>query len=100
MYVVPEAVAVLESGLVLLQLLQQAQPRADHNSLVLVIIRKNRFEGHCEHLQIVKNGGLTDILYMPYLYKSIVYGHNPWFYPLCKRSEVKGGRGGVDVMGI
>ena len=30
------------------------------------------FEGHCEHLQILKNGGLTDILYMPYLYKSIV----------------------------
>ena len=30
------------------------------------------FKGHCEHLQILNNGGLTDILYMPYLYKSIV----------------------------
>ena len=30
-------------------------------------------KGHCEHLQILKNGGLTDIKYMPYLYKSIVY---------------------------
>ena len=31
-------------------------------------------KGHSEHLQILKNGGLTDIIYMPYLYKSIVYG--------------------------
>ena len=30
---------------------------------------------------ILKNGGLTDILYMPYLYKSIVYGMSLLFYP-------------------
>ena len=30
-----------------------------------------RFKGHCDLLKILKNGGLIDILYMPYLYKSI-----------------------------